>query len=642
MKSGRTSVVRRVPWVFAAAIVIFTAPTAFAQTLCAGDCNRDGEVTVQELITGVNIALGELSVDDCPTFDRNNDGSVTIDELIAAVNNALSGCPAIQPTDTPTELPTETPAEIATETPTEVPTETPTAPPTDTPTVTPAGTETGTPTEHDLIVRGGTIVDGTGAEPFEGDVAIDGGEIVAVGDLGRVVGREELDATGRMVAPGFINPHSHAYPPALPTAVNMLSQGVTTEIVNPDGWGPVDVAGQLAELETGPLAVNVGAMIGFNTVWEEVVGTEDVRPTPDQIERMRGLVVAGLEAGAWGVSAGLDYTPGYYARTDEVVEVVSAVAPWDVVFANHERLTPESGYSSRVGMTETIEIGERAGLTPLITHMKIQGRERGSAPEVLTMLEEAGARGVTVAADVHPYLAGSTWLFMLIIPRWAQEGGWGAMLARFQDPVLRALIVAEADEAIDARFVGGPSGVFLPAFNEELVDLIPRMGVTSGGEAVVRILETGMNPIAILRFGVEEDLVAILRHPTASVTCDCGADWVRTGFHPRYLGTYPRVLGRYVREQGVLEWAEAVRKMSGLPAATIGMEDRGVLAAGKAADVVVFDPETVVDHATYEDPTAPSDGIVHVVVNGAVAWRDGAPTGTAAGKVLRRPRPAAR
>ncbi len=492
------------------------------------------------------------------------------------------------------------------------------------------------PVTYDLILRGGTILDGSGSSPYRGDLAIRGDHLAAVGDLGRATGTVEMDVSGLVVAPGFVNLHSHARPDALPTAVNVLSQGVTTEILNPDGGGPLDLAAQLGELEAGGLAVNVGGFIGFNRIWSETVGPEDRRPTDAEIGRMQELVVAGLEAGAWGVSAGLDYKPAYFARTDEVVRVLEPARAWRTVFSNHDRLTPETRYSSRVGIEETLEIGIASGLTPVVTHMKIQGWEQGAAAEVLARMSQVEVGGAPAAADVYPYLAGQTGLGALIIPGWAQEGGRDAMGARFRDPALRARIVAEAEEAMAARF-GGPSGVYLPQTQRELTDVMAEMGGVSGGEAVVRLLERG-SPGAILRFGSEDDLVAILRHPTASIACDCGASTGVRG-HPRGWGTYPRVLGRFVRDQGVLTLEDAVRKMTSLPARTIGMTDRGTLAAGMAADVVVFDPTTVIDHATYEDPTAMSDGIVHVLVNGQLAWRDGAATGARAGRALRRPAP---
>ena len=348
-----------------------------------------------------------------------------------------------------------------------------------------------------------------------------------------------------------------------------------------------DLDAQLHRLRIAGLAVNVGANIGFNSVWASVMGPADKRPTPDDIEEMREMIRRGLEQGAYGVSAGLDYKPGYYATAEEVGRVIDVARPWRTNFPNHDRLTPESGYSSRVGVAETIAIGGRSGLVPVVTHMKAQGREQGSAPALLQMMSEATAKGTYVTADVYPYLAGQSGLAALIIPGWALDGGRDAMLERFAKPDQRARIIKDAEEAMQARF-GGPQGVYATGHAKELASAMKEFGVTSPGEALVRLLEKADGG-AILRFGVESDLVAILKYPNASVACDCGA--VAGGAtHPRYYGSFPRVLGRYVREQQALTWEEAIRKMTGLPAATIGLVNRGLLVPGMAADIAIFDP----------------------------------------------------
>jgi N-acyl-D-aspartate/D-glutamate deacylase len=364
------------------------------------------------------------------------------------------------------------------------------------------------------------------------------------------------------------------------------------------------------------------------------MGPADRRATPDDIDRMRAIIVRGLENGAWGVSSGLDYKPAYYAQVEEVIEVVDAASKWRTNFPNHDRITPESNFSSRVGIAETIAIGEKAGLVPVITHMKAQGVEQGTASRLLQMMHQATKRGRYTAADVYPYLAGQTSLGALLVPAWAQDGGRDEMLKRFKDPAARQRIVTEIEQAMNARF-NGAAGVFLPATQQQLVDIM-RDEQVSAGEAVVRILEQD-NVTAILRFGTESDLVKILRDPTTSIACDCGAS-TNTRQHPRAFGTFPRVLGRYVREQKVLTWEDAVRKMTALPAATIGMIDRGYLAPGMTADVTVFDPITVIDRATYEDPGRLSEGIRHVLVNGRLALRDGTVTGEQGGRVLLRDR----
>jgi N-acyl-D-aspartate/D-glutamate deacylase len=483
---------------------------------------------------------------------------------------------------------------------------------------------------YDIVVRHGTIVDGTGMPPYQADIAIAGDRIAAIGDLSHATARSDVDATGLYVAPGFINIHSHAVPNALPTAENMLTQGVTTEILNPDGGGPVDIDRQLTTLADGGLAVNVGAYVGFNSVWAQVVGAANRRASPDEIAKMQTLIVDGLSHGAWGVSAGLDYKPAYYATTDEVTKIVSVAEKWRTNFPNHDRLTPESGYSSRAGIGETIAIGEKTGLVPVVTHMKVQGREQGSAADVIRLMASATRAGHYVAADAYPYLAGQTALDALIVPAWAQDGGRAEMLKRFRDPELRPRIIKEAEEAMNARF-NGAEGVYLPATRRQLVEIMREMNV-SAGEAVLDIVEQ-QNTSAILRFGSEPDLVKVLQYPATAIACDCGAS-TSTYTHPRYYGTFPRVLGHYVRETHALTWQDAVRKMTALPASTVGIVDRGLLEPGMAADVTVFDPAAVIDHATYDDPARPSAGIREVIVNGHVALHDGKATGERGGRSL--------
>jgi len=486
---------------------------------------------------------------------------------------------------------------------------------------------------YETILRRGTIVDGTGGRLYQADIGIHNGHLARIGDLSKESALVEIDVAGLYVAPGFINIHSHASPAALATAENMLTQGVTTEIVNPDGGGPPDIAQQLNDANGGGLALNVGAYIGFNSVWASVMGAADRRATPADIERMRALVLGGLDRGAWGVSAGLDYKPAYYAQTEEVIRVVEAAAPWRTNFTNHDRLTPDSGFSSRTGIAETIAIGEKAGVMPIVTHMKAQGREQGTAAKLLAMMQEATGRGRYTAADAYPYLAGQTGLGALLIPAWAQSGGREEMLKRFKDPAQRARIVAETESAMAARF-GGPEGVYLPATQRELVDLM-REQRASAGETVLRVLEQG-DVTAILRFGAEADLVKILQHPTTSIACDCGAS-TDTHQHPRAFGSFPRVLGRYVRETKALTWEDAVRKMTALPASTIGMLDRGFVATGMAADLTVFDPATVIDRATYEDASIPSAGIPYVIVGGQPVVERGEVTAARPGRAIRAP-----
>ncbi|MEO7134870.1 MAG: amidohydrolase family protein [Vicinamibacterales bacterium] len=483
----------------------------------------------------------------------------------------------------------------------------------------------------DVIVRHGTVIDGSGTPRFEADLGIRNGHIVAIGDLSAGTAGQDIQARGMFVAPGFINIHSHASPDALPTAVNMLTQGVTTEIFNADGAGPLDVAQQMTTLAAAGLAVNVGGYIGFNAVWQAVAGNTDRRPNAEEIQRMRAMVADGLEQGAWGVSAGLDYKPGYFAQTEEVIKVVEVARSARTNFTNHDRITPESNFSSKVGIAETVAIGERSGMVPVVTHMKAQGREQGTAGSLLASMAQATQRGHYTAADAYPYLAGQSGLGSLIIPGWAQEGGRDAMLKRFADPATRARIVTESEAAMTARF-GGPQGVYLPRTQQELTAVMKAMNA-GAGETIVRMLEQAPDPGAILRFGVEEDLIKILQDPVTSMACDCGAS-TATRVHPRFYGSFPRLLGRYVRDQKIMTWEQAIRKSSWLPASTIGMSDRGLIALGMAADLVVFDPATIVDRATYENPAVQSEGVRFVIVNGVVAIKDGSPTSARGGRAL--------
>lgn len=491
---------------------------------------------------------------------------------------------------------------------------------------------------YDVVIRGGTVFDGSGLGRFRSDVAIQGKYIVAVGDLSEASGREEVDATGLFVSPGFINIHSHAQANAVGSAINMLTQGVTTEIINADGLARgaigLDISGQLREFAVNGLAVNLGAYIGFNTVWRETVGQQDVRPTMQQINTMRGLVERNLRNGAWGVSSGLDYRPAYYAHADEVVQVVSVAKSWRTNFPNHDRMRPEDGLSSHVAVEETITIAEQAGMIPVITHIKSQGKEQGQASRIIELIDRAIERGVPTFADIYPYTAGQTSLAAFLVPAWAADGGRDALLGRIADPALRTTIAAFADDTITQRF-GNPDNIYIIDLDKRLPEVMAAEGV-SAGETVLRVLER-VDASAIITFGTEADVRDFLKYPRAAVACDCGATLNRNG-HPRQYGTFPRVLGQYVRDEGLLDWEEAIRKSTALPANIIGMVDRGYIAPGMRADIVLLDPVTIGDRATYAAPALLSEGIRHVFVNGGQVLKNGITTGSKDGEILLRSR----
>ena len=485
---------------------------------------------------------------------------------------------------------------------------------------------------YDLVIRGGLVLDGSGAAGERMDIAVRGDRIVHMGNPLDLCAVHEVDAQGLYVSPGFISLHDHSVPNAWTTAENLLTQGITSAITNADGRGEPDLDAQFQSSES--FGVNIGPYIGFNAVWQSVMGLNDRRPTPAELQRMRDLVAAGIEAGAWGVSAGLDYKPAYWASTDEVIEVVRAAAAGHTNFPNHERLSEANGTSSLAGIAETITIAERAHLMPVITHMKLQGGDRGKVAELFALLDRAERRGVHVGADAYPYTYGYTSsVAQLLFPAWAQEGGRNATLGRLARPDLRQRTAEYIGQQIQTRWTG-IDGIFFPKSGRSLQEVMHEADLDNPGEAVIRLYEQGDQPI-ILHFGQEQDVKAILADPRVAISCDCGATLTKYG-HPRYWGAYPRFLGRYVREQRLMSWEEAVRRMTALPAAMIGMTERGLLRPGMIADITIFDPRTIIDHATIRELTQRSEGIRHVIINGTIALKDGIPVGARAGKLLRR------
>ncbi len=487
---------------------------------------------------------------------------------------------------------------------------------------------------YDVIVRGGTIQDGTGKPGFPGDVAVKGDRIARIGDLGGATADTVIDAKGQFVAPGFISVHSHAIRDAVARSENMLRQGVTTEIINADGGysgvGGEEIVGQLGEFAKNGLAVNLGAYVGFNNVWQTVVGEAERRPTPAQIAEMQALVRRNLAAGAWGIGAGLDYKPAYFATQEEVIQVVSPAREWRTLFSNHDRVTPPA-FSSIAGINETIAVGNGAGFVPVVTHIKLWPNEMGRAGEVVETMRASTRAGRYVAADIYPYIHANTYLGALIIPSWAQEGGREALLKRLADPAQRARIAVETTAAIKAR-AGGPDGLFLPSKGKELTDYMREIGSTDATETVLKLVETE-NPFGIFRFGSEEDLTAFLQYPDTAIACDCGSTNA-TKVHPRNYGAFPRAFGRYVRERGALSWEEAVRKATALPAAMLGMVDRGTIAPGMIADLTIFDPKTIIDKATFVEPAQFAVGVSNVVINGRPAILAGKLTEVQSGRRL--------
>ncbi|WP_408010076.1 amidohydrolase family protein [Pseudalkalibacillus sp. A8] len=371
--------------------------------------------------------------------------------------------------------------------------------------------------DYDIILQNGTIIDGTGKDRYVADVGIKDGHILSIGNLDDEHGDEEIDVSGKIVSPGFIDIHSHADTDVLTTAKSSLTQGVTTELLSPDGGGPVDLAARYALEEEG-LAINIGSYIGFNSVWEEVVGYDDRAATEEEIEEMRLLIEKALEDGAWGVSAGLFYTPGNYAKTEEVIDVVNVAEKWRTNFPNHIR--NENNHVVEA-TEETIKIGEGAGLVPVITHMKVMGPNNwGKSEETIRLIQEANDRGTFAAADQYPYLASQTGL-TAIVPPWVQDGGSEEMLRRFADADLRPQIEEEIHETIASR-VQDAADVYFPTKQKTLQDIADERSV-SPGEATMQLLEDEGNLRTIYFFGHQEDFERILGNPTTAIASDGGA-----------------------------------------------------------------------------------------------------------------------
>ncbi len=504
------------------------------------------------------------------------------------------------------------------------------------------------PSHYDLLIAGGTVIDGTGSAPYRADVAIAGDRIVRVSrsPLERDSATRVIDATGRVVAPGFIDLHAHLDPLLrLPGAESAVRQGVTTALGGPDGSSPWPLAPYLDSAQSLGLGMNVAFLTGHNTIRQRVMGMADRAPTADELRRMREMVARAMGDGAWGLSTGLKYLPGAYANTDEVVALAQAAADSGGIYTSHLR---EEGLGLIDGVAEAIEIGRRAHIPVALTHHKVVGKPMwGSSVRTLAMIDSARAAGIDVMADQYPYTATYTGIGVLV-PAWAMADGDSAFARRLRDPALRDSIVKGiVFNILNDRGGGDISRVQLAKVSwkrdlegKTLADWARERGMAptpqTGAELVIDALQRG-GASAIYHVLDDADVERIMRYPYTMIASD--GRLVRPGEghpHPRWYGTFPRVLGRYVRERRVLTLEEAVHKMTGMPAKRLGLRDRGQVAEGMHADLVVFDPATVEDRATFEDPHRYPVGIDYVLVNGVAAVDGGRFTDARAGRVLRR------
>jgi N-acyl-D-amino-acid deacylase len=506
------------------------------------------------------------------------------------------------------------------------------------------------PPAYDILISGGTVLDGTGAPGYLADVALAGNRIALVSRqpirparAGRVI-----DAAGLTVAPGFIDLHAHLDPLLrLPDAESHVRQGVTTALGGPDGGGPWPLAPYLDSAETLGVGMNVAFLVGHNTIRREVMQLDNRGPTPAELGRMREMVAQAMREGAFGLSTGLRYVPGTFSKTDEVVALAMAAAASGGIYTSHLR---EEGVGLLEGVAEAIEIGRSARITVVLTHHKVVGKPMwGASVRTLAMVDSARTAGIDVRVDQYPYTATYTGISILI-PPWALAGGDSAFERRLGDRALRDSIVRGiVHNILTDRGGGDLSRVQLarvpwqPSLEgRTLHDWAVERGLPptpQTGAALVIEAERRGGVSAIYHVLDEGDVDRIMRHPQTMIASDGRLTRPGEGHpHPRWYGTFPRVLARYVRERRVLTLEDAVHKMTGMPAATLGLADRGRIVAGARADLVIFDAGAIADRATFEAPHQYPVGIPYVIVNGTFAVDGGRFTGTRAGRVLRRGR----
>ena len=535
------------------------------------------------------------------------------------------------------------------------------------------------PPAIDLLVTNARIIDGTGSAARDGAIAVAGGRVVEVLDAAgatAAAGRATrvVDAKGRVVAPGFIDMHSHSDMPLVTDgrAQSKIRQGVTTEVIGESGsiapqaaasavqpW--TDFAGYFGLLEKQGISVNLISYVGLGTARELVVGNDNRPPTADELKRMQDLVTASMQQGAAGVSTGLIYPPNAFATLDELIALSRPAAALGGRYASHLR---RDGKKLRDGIGEAIAIGEGAKIPVHVFHIKVTGQANfGRMKEVVELVEAAHARGVTLTADIYPYIASSTSL-TATLPQWVMDGGPAKMVERLADRRTRARVRRDMEDPNaewDNRYQSAGTWA-----NVQLAAIGRTRGVATTDESPNRRYEgmrvaeaaraAGKDPfdfvfdllvdtrgsVSCVYFIMSEDDVKLaMRQPWVAIGSDGSALSIegplRSGVpHPRNFGTFPRVLGKYVRDEKVIPLEEAIRKMTSLPAATLNLPDRGTIATGKWADLVIFDPATVRDTATFENPFSYPQGIDTVIVNGQVVLDEGTHTGTKPGQVLRR------
>lgn len=501
---------------------------------------------------------------------------------------------------------------------------------------------------YDYLIRGGTVVDGTGAPAYRADVAVRGDRIVSVSrePIPPEQARTVLNARGLVVAPGFIDTHAHVEGlPSRPLAENYLRQGVTTVVYAPDGGMPWPFGEYVARLRARGHAPNIALFAGFNTARSQVMGSANRAPTPAELERMKAMIDEAMREGAIGISTGLRYVPATYATTEEVIEVARVAARYGGFYSSHIR---DEGEGSIDAVAEVIRIARETGMPAQVSHHKLMGQPQwGQSARTLAMVDSARAQGLDITIDSYPYTATSTGTGVLF-PSWALAGGRDSLRARLDDPETRARIVEGIKRTIvEERGGGDLARIQLAAvsFNrawegKTFADIARERGrepdLDFAAELAIEIqLQGGAS--GVWHVVDEEDVRRIMRHPWTMISSDGALSGLGHGHpHPRGYGAFARVLGHYVRDEGVLTLEEAVRKMTALPAWRIGQHERGRIAEGMFADIAVFDPARIRDRATFTEPHHFAVGVEHVLVNGVPVIVGASLTGEKPGRVLTR------
>ncbi|HZT77727.1 MAG TPA: D-aminoacylase [Vicinamibacterales bacterium] len=497
------------------------------------------------------------------------------------------------------------------------------------------------PAPYDVLIRNGRVLDGSGNPWIAMDIGIRGGRIAEMGRLGNAPAARTIEARGLTVTPGFIDVHSHAsdgLAGALKDARQLIAQGITTAMLNPDGGGPVDLRAQRIGFEQRGIGVNVGLYVPHGSIRRQVLGMDDRAPTADELSKMIALARNGMEAGGMGLSSGLYYAPGSYAKTEEVIALATIVGEMGGVYESHIR--DEADYSVGVvaAVDEVIRIAEEGHLPGIVAHMKALGPTSwGLSMALVEHVRQARDRGVEVYADQYPYDASGTSIVGALVPRWAEVGGRDEMLKRITGAE-HGRLAADMRRNLERR---GGAGTLVISFyrpdrsleGKTLADVASAMNKPPE-EAAMDLLLKG--DASLVSFNMSEDDIALIMRQPFTMTCTDGAlvPFGEGKPHPRNNGAFARKIHRYVNERGVIDLPFAVRSMTSLPASVYGLKDRGVMRPGAWADILVFDPKNVRDTATYLEPHQLAEGMTYILVNGVIEQDNGVYTGKLGGRVV--------